>query len=70
MTLYRVEHFVVFEKLVFTITSQISRILMEHVKIKETTDAKLKIDSLYLALIERKTENVDFEYERGQNHKI
>ena len=25
---------------------------------------------VYLALIERKTENVDFEYERGQNHKI
>ena len=25
---------------------------------------------LLLALIERKTENVDFEYERGQNHKI
>ena len=41
--LARVEHFVIFEKLVFEIISRILRILMEDIEIKNSVDSKPKI---------------------------
>ena len=38
----RVEHFVIFAKLVYAITSRVFRILMEHKEIKNSSDSKLK----------------------------
>ena len=34
----RVEHFAIFESLVFAITSRILRILMEHIELKKSSD--------------------------------
>ena len=42
----RVEHFVIFEKLVFAITSRMLRILTEHIVIKNSLDYKLQTFSI------------------------
>ena len=40
----RVAHFVIFEKLVFTIASKISRISIDYIEPKDSRDSKLQID--------------------------
>ena len=42
----RVEHFVIFARLVFAISSRILRILMEHKEIKNSLDSKLQTFSI------------------------
>ena len=41
------ERFVIFEKVVFAITSRILRVLMEHIEIKNSLDSRLQILSIY-----------------------
>ena len=43
--LARVEYFVIFEELIFTVTSKILRILAEHIEPKDSPDSKLQIES-------------------------
>ena len=42
-----VEHFAIFEILVFAITSRILIILTEHIETKNSLESELQIDSLY-----------------------
>ena len=44
--LRRVEHFAIFEELIFAITSRILRILTEHIEPKDSLDSKLQIESI------------------------
>ena len=44
--LTRVEHFVIFQKLVFMITSKISRVLKEHIKATDSSNSKLQTESI------------------------
>ena len=47
--LFRVELLAIFEKLVFAITFRILRILMEHIKIKNSLESKLQ--SFYICSV-------------------
>ena len=45
---FRVEHFTIFEKLIFATISRILRILMEHIETKNSLDSKLQTFYIFL----------------------
>ena len=49
----RVEHFAIFEKLVFVITFKNLKFLMEHIEPKGSSDSKLQIESICYVGIRR-----------------